>query len=79
MRGRSHRRDLTLETLVPFAYDELTTRDMANLDTTWLRGEASTTPARCPHPACSPLKIVEEFEAAHAQSPNSRRRFRSGD
>jgi type I restriction enzyme M protein len=50
-----------------FAYDELTARDKANLDITWLRDESLDDASTLPAPGVLAAEIVEELEAALAQ------------
>ncbi|MEO7557295.1 MAG: N-6 DNA methylase [Acidimicrobiales bacterium] len=49
-----------------FAYDELVTRDKANLDFTWLRDESLDDASTLPAPGVLAAEIAEELEAALA-------------
>ncbi len=55
------------ERLRCFTYDEVVTRDKANLDITWLRNESLDDAASLPAPGVLAAEIVEELEAALAQ------------
>ncbi len=50
-----------------FTYDELITRDKANLDVTWLRDETLDDGKDLPAPAVLAAEIVEELQAALSQ------------
>ncbi|MGQ0745124.1 MAG: type I restriction-modification system subunit M [Acidimicrobiales bacterium] len=50
-----------------FSIDELTARDKANLDITWLRDESLDDASTLPAPAVLAAEIVEELEAALTQ------------
>ena len=50
-----------------FSYDELTARDKANLDITWLRDDTLDDASTLPAPGVLAAEIVEELEAALAQ------------
>ncbi len=50
-----------------FGYDELMSRDKANLDITWLRDESLDDASDLPAPGILAAEIVEELEAALAQ------------
>lgn len=50
-----------------FSYDELVTRDKANLDIFWLRDESLEDSANLPAPDVIAREIVEDLEAALEQ------------
>lgn len=49
-------------------FEELVGRDKANLDTIWLRDESLDDASTLPTPGVRAAEIVEELEAALAQS-----------
>jgi type I restriction enzyme M protein len=49
-----------------FAYDELITRDKANLDIMWLRDDSLDDASPLPSPGVLAAEIVEAFEAGLA-------------
>lgn len=51
----------------PFSYDELTARDMVNLDITWLRDESLEDADDLPAPDIIAREIVEDLTAALAE------------
>jgi hypothetical protein len=56
-----------------FAYDDLVKRDKVNLDIFWLKDESLEDSANLPAPDVIAAEIVEDLEAALANSPRSRR------
>lgn len=50
-----------------FTYEELTRRDKANLDITWLRDDTLDDASNLPAPAVLAAEIVSELQAALAQ------------
>jgi type I restriction enzyme M protein len=65
--GRSRCERVESERFKPFTYDELITRDKANLDITWLRDESLEDLDNLPAPEIIAREIVEDLTAALAE------------
>jgi len=65
--GKPRSERVESERFKPFTYDELITRDKANLDITWLRDESLEDMENLPAPEVIAREIVEDLTAALAE------------
>lgn len=65
--GRSRSERVQTERFHGFTYDELTARDKANLDITWLRDDSLEDPDNLPPPEVIAREIIEDLTAALAE------------
>ena len=65
--GKPRSERVESERFKPFTYDELITRDKANLDITWLRDESLEDMENLPAPEAIAREIVEDLTAALAE------------